>query len=262
MDMHGEQLYIQRGIHEVRGVMTEVSFTGIHGRKYVKKKIKKGRKAEWQKTPKTKQKKLRCVCVCCVPWSKESFRRYREGRWTRVGVGRMSEPVAHILIMWNDISSRGERERQRGDQEESINHFAHQHKSHFLQEIPLRVMRWTTLSANLVSALPVLVNWEFGNYKDLISISRLGWWIFKQPRYGFVPQGAITVSHQLNQLSPPHMHSQNNLPSWLKGNRWNLVHLGVAPQSVFNMSTTTVFSLFNQIILCLTCKTKLNKQMK
>lgn len=53
----------------------------------------------------------------------------------------MSEPVAHILIMWNDISSRGERERQRGDQEESINHFAHQHKSHFLQEIPLRVMR-------------------------------------------------------------------------------------------------------------------------
>lgn len=36
MDMHGEQLYIQiLGIHEVRGVMTEVSFTGIHGRKYV-----------------------------------------------------------------------------------------------------------------------------------------------------------------------------------------------------------------------------------
>lgn len=141
------------------------------------------------------------------------------------GGGWMSGSVAHILIMWNDISSRGERERQRGDQEESINHFAHQHKSHFLQEVPLRVMRWTTLSANLVSALPVLVNWEFGNYKDLISISRLEWWIFKQLRYGFVPQGAITVSHQLNQLSLPNMHSQNNLPSWLKGKRWNFVHL-------------------------------------
>lgn len=164
-----------------------------------------------------------CVYVLIgVPWSQESFRR---GKMDEGGGGWMSGSVAHILIMWNDISSRGERERQRGDQEESINHFAHQHKSHFLQEIPLRVMRWTTLSANLVSALPVLVNWEFGNYKDLISISRLGWWIFEQLRYGFVPQGAITVSHQLNQPLPPNMHSQNNLPSWLKRNRWNLVNL-------------------------------------
>lgn len=140
-----------------------------------------------------------------VPWSEESFRR---GKMDEGGGGWMSGLVAHILIMWNDISSRGERKRQQGDQEECINHFAHQHKSHFLQEIPLRVMRWMTLSANLVSALPVLVNWEFGNYKDLISISRLGWWIFKQLRYGFVPKGAITVSHQLNQPpnppSPPH----------------------------------------------------------
>lgn len=64
--------------------------------------------------------------------------------------------------------------RQGGDREESINHFPHQHKSHFLREIPLTVMRPTTLSANLLSALPVLVNWVFGNYKALISIGRLG----------------------------------------------------------------------------------------
>lgn len=31
-----------------------------------------------------------------------------------------------------------------------------------------------TLSANLMLALTVLVNWMFGNYKDLISISWLG----------------------------------------------------------------------------------------
>lgn len=40
-----------------------------------------------------------------------------------------------------------------------------------------------TLSANLMLALPVLVNWVFGNYKDLISISGSGCWIFKQYRY-------------------------------------------------------------------------------
>lgn len=155
-------------------------------------------------TTKKKQRKKRTNRKSCAMITGIISEVWR-GKMDEGGGGWMSGSVAHILIMWNDISSRGERERQRGDQEESINHFAHQHKSHFHQEIPLRVMRWTTLSANLVSALPVLVNWEFGNYKDLISISRLGWWIFKQLRYGFVPQGAITVSHQLNQLSPSNM---------------------------------------------------------
>lgn len=171
------------------------------------------------------------------------------GKMDERGGGWMSGSVAHILIMWNDISSREERERQRGDQEESINHFTHQHKSHFLQEILLRVMRWTTSSANLVSALPVLVNWEFGNYQDLISISRLGWWIFKQLRYGFAPQGAITVSHQLNQLSPQtctvkiiyHLDWRGTDETWFT------LRLGLSSQFPLKRE------MKSPIVLCLTC---------
>lgn len=104
------------------------------------------------------------------------------------------------------ILKREEREtaRRLGEKYKSLSpQYCYHHKRHFLWEIPLTVIHRMTLSANPVSALPVRLNWVFGNYKDRISISRLGCWIFKQSRYGF----PLRVSQWLNQPSPPLLHS-------------------------------------------------------
>lgn len=86
-------------------------------------------------------------------------------------------------------------------------------------------MRRTTLSANLTSALPVLVNWVFGNYKDLISIRRLGIVEFLKSSGMVRPLGCRnSISSAESGFFCPPAHSQHNLPSWQYKNRWSLVH--------------------------------------
>lgn len=83
----------------------------------------------------------------------------------------------------------------------------------FFSKISLMIIRWMTLSANLMLALAVLVNWMFGNYKDLISISWLGCWIFNSAGMAWPSGGCNTVSSAESALFPPTVkitHSGDN----------------------------------------------------